>query len=466
MNDISKKHRPQGKPGCTPANSLPVIHPNCAGIDIGSQSHFVAVPIDRDEKSVREFLGFTADLQEMVDWLKKCRIEIVALESTGVFWIPVFEMLDQNGFKVKLVNARHLKNVSGHKTDVEDCQWLQQLATFGLLKAAFRPEDNVVALRSYLRHRDNLIKCAAQHIQHMQKALTQMNVLLDNVISDITGKTGMDIIRSIVAGVRDPKILASFRDGRCHNSEETIMKSLVGNYREEHVFSLRQALDLYDTYSKMIAECDKAILAQVKKLESKPIEETALKENGSKIRTKTRKKKKLKKHEYPLEMGEELIRITGTNLTKLPGIDVSSALALIGEIGIDMSPWRSAKAFASWLGLCPGNKVSGGKRLSGKTKQCANRAAVILRMSASTLYASDKALGAFLRKMKMRLGSPKAITACAHKLAKQLYCTLKYGREYVEKGAEFYEAMYRERKEASIKRKAAEMGYELVPIAT
>src|ERR1700730_5591302 len=255
MKSKSKKDRSQAKYDSGTGNSLPVIHPNCAGIDIGSKSHFIAVPIDRDEEPIREFLSFTSDLHKMVVWLQKCRIDTVAIESTGVFWIPVFEILDQNGFNVKLVNTRSLKNVSGHKTDVEDCQWLQQLATFGLLKAAFRPEDKIVALRAYIRQRDSLIACAAEHIQHMQKALTQMNIQLHNVISDITGKTGMDIIRSIVAGVRDPKILASLRHARCHNPEEVIMESLIGNYREEHVFALRQALNLYDTYSMMIIEC-------------------------------------------------------------------------------------------------------------------------------------------------------------------------------------------------------------------
>lgn len=230
MKHKSKEVNLQGKPLSKTENSLPILHPNAAGIDIGSKSHFVAVPLGRDEEHVREFSSFTADLSKMVDWLKKCKIEMVVMESTGVFWIPVFEILDQNGFEVKLVNARHVKNVSAHKTDVEDCQWLQQLATFGLLKGAFRPKDDIVQLRAYLRHRDTLIKLAAVHIQHMQKALTQMNLQIHNVISDITGKTGMAIIRSIVGGNRDPKALASLRDERCHNSEETIRKSLEGNY--------------------------------------------------------------------------------------------------------------------------------------------------------------------------------------------------------------------------------------------
>lgn len=385
------------------------------------------------------------------------------MESTGVYWIPAFELLERNGFDVKLVNARHVKNVSAHKTDVLDCQWLQQLGTFGLLKSAFRPADSILALRAYLRQRDMLIKNAAQHIQHMQKAFTQMNLHLHNVISDITGKTGMSIIRSIVSGITDPKKLAKHRDERCHKSEEVIEASLVGNYREEHLFSLKQALSLYDFYTQQIAECDNQIHNEIKKFEIKCDEKKLNEFKKSEKTSKKRKNKKLKKHEYPFELGSELIRITGVDLTKIPSIGANTALAIVSEIGLDMSRWRSAKSFASWLGLCPGNKVSGGKRLSGKTKPCANRVAVALRISANTLYDSECAFGAYLRRMKARLGSPKAITALAHKLAKLIYMMLKYGHEYVEKGVEFYEEMYKKRREDSLKKKAKKLGYELIP---
>jgi transposase len=468
MKHKSKEASPQAKSPSKTDNSLPILHPNAAGIDIGSKSHFVAVPLGRDKEHVKEFASFTTDLNKMVQWLKECNIEMVVMESTGVFWIPVFEILDQNGFEVKLVNARHVKNVSAHKTDIEDCQWLQQLATFGLLKGAFRPKNDIVELRAYLRHRDNLIKLAAVHTQHMQKALTQMNLQIHNVISDITGKTGMAIIRSIVAGNRDPKALASLRDERCHNSVETITKSLEGNYRKEHLFTLRQALDLYDVYVKKVAECDMEIQNKVEALETKPIQDKIKTETTETVlghaapKKAKGRKQKLKKHEFPMEMGNELIRITGVDLKKLPGLGVSSILNVVSEIGVDMSSWRTSKHFASWLGLSPGNKVSGGKKLSGRTKPCANRVAITLRMAANSLYNADCALGAYLRRMKMRLGSPKAITACAHKLAKLLYCMLKYGWEYVEKGVKFYEDMYQARKEASLKRKAMEMGYKLV----
>jgi transposase len=465
MKNNSKKQKTQEAPSST--SSLPVLFPDTAGIDIGSKSHFVAVPCERNSNPVREFSTFTADLHKMVNWLKDCKIKTIIMESTGVFWIPAFELLESNGFDVKLVNARHVKNVSAHKTDVLDCQWLQQLGTFGLIKGAFRPANTILPLRAYLRQRDMLIKNASTHILHMQKALTQMNLQLHNVISDITGATGIAIIRSIVAGVTDPKVLASLRNERCRNPEKVIEASLVGNYRQEHLFSLKQALELYDYYMQKISECDYQIEEQAKKLETgcDPKKLDLLKRtSGSKLK-QTKKPKKTKKHEYPFDLTSELIRIAGVDLTKIPSIGASTALTVISEIGLDMSRWRSAKSFASWLGLCPGNKISGGKKLSGKTKPCANRVAIALRNAANTLYRSECAFGAFLRRMKARLGSPKAITALAHKLAKLIYIMLKYGHEYIEKGVEFYEAMYQKRREESLRKKAAEMGYDLTPKA-
>jgi transposase len=457
MNPNLKKKKAQVKQEST--TSLPILYPDTAGIDIGSKSHFVAVPANRDPNPVKEFLTFTADLHKMVNWLKECKIKTIVMESTGVYWIPAFEILEKSGFDVKLVNAKHTKNVGAHKTDVLDCQWLQQLGTFGLLPASFRPADSILPLRAYLRQRDMLIKSAAVHIQHMQKALTQMNLHLHNVISDITGVTGMAIIRNIVAGNTDPKALAKLRNERCHNSEEVIEASLVGNYREEHLFSLKQALELYDFYLKKIYDCDRQIEQAAKKLTMKcdPQKMQQLKEANY--------EKKKRKHEYPFDLRSELIRMTGVDLTSIPGIGSSTALTVLSEIGLDMSRWPTAKHFTSWLGLSPGNKVSGGKRLSGKSKHCVNRAAIALRIAANTLYNSDCAFGAYLRRMKMRLGSPKAITALAHKLAKLIYIMLKYGKEYVEKGVEFYEEMYRKRREASLKRKAKELGYILVPVA-
>lgn len=460
MKHTSNKKKSQERPSTS--NSMPVLFPNTAGIDIGSKSHFVAVPADRDSCCVKEFATFTSDLYEMVNWLKECKIQTVIMESTGVYWIPAYEILESKGFDVKLVNARHVKNVSAHKTDTLDCQWLQQLGTFGLVKGAFRPADAFLGLRAYLRQRSMLIQNAAEHIQHMQKALTQMNLHLHNVISDITGKTGMLIIRDIVAGVTDAKILASHRDERCHKSEEIIEKSLVGNYRREHLFALKQALMSYDFYTQQLAECDLQIEKEAKTLETKcNPKNIPLKQD---VKT-NRRKPKLKKHEFFFNLHSELLRVSGVDLTKIPSIGASTALLIISEIGLDMSRWPSAKHFASWLGLSPGNKVSGGKRLSGKTKPCANRVAIALRLAANTLYNSDCAFGAYLRRMKMRLGPAKAITALAHKLAKLIYSMLKYGSEYIEKGVEHYENLYRKRRTNSLKRKAEELGYELVPKA-
>jgi transposase len=436
------------------------INKMAAGIDIGSKSHWVAVPEGCDEIYVREFKSFTTDLYELVDWLEKCGIETVVMESTGVFWIPLYELLESRGFDVKLVDARHVKNVSGRKTDILDCQWLQQLHTYGLLNGAFRPNQEVCALRAYSRQRSMLIQYGSDHIQHMQKALSQMNVQLHNVISDITGDTGMRIIRAIAQGERDPKLLASYRDRRCKNSLETIEKSLTGHYREEHIFALKQALDLYDAYKNKIEECDEVLEKQLLTFEErKEVDVAELQERVIKKRGKGRSKNapffNLKSH---------LIRVTGIDLTNIPGIEASSALKIVSEIGLDLSRWKSSKQFGSWLGLCPGNKVSGGKRLGGKSKRTANYAASTLRMAASTLHRSDSALGAFFRRLKSRLGAPKAITAAAHKLGVIIFEMLKNGIEYDEVGQDYYEKKYHERMIKNLSFRAKMLGFELVAL--
>lgn len=421
------------------------INIHAAGIDVGSRSHFVAVPEGTSEPSVREFESFTDDLQRMADWLRSCEVTTVVMESTGIYWIPVFEILESKGFDVKLVNARHVKNVPGRKSDVLDCQWLQQLHTYGLLEGAFRPPEQICTLRGYVRQRMNLVRYAASHIQHMQKALAQMNLQLANVVADITGKTGMLIIKAILSGERDPLTLARLRDKRCKNSEETIARSLHGNYRPEHLFSLKQAVDLYGFYQGQIAECDQVILGQLATFDVA---------SDSDKDTKP-----------PTTIEEALQRMSGVDLTKIDGIDSNSALKIIAEIGIDMSRWKSPKHFASWLGLCPGTKVSGGKILSSRSKQVANRAAATLRMAAFTLFNSKSALGAYLRRQRSRLGAPKAITATAHKLARLVYAILKHGSAYVDAGQDYYEERYRSRVVQNLKRKAQELGYKLIEIS-
>lgn len=432
-----------------------------AGIDIGSRSHFVAVPKGCAEMSVREFTSFTSDLYKLADWLEQCDIETVAMESTGVYWIPLYELLESRGFEVRLVDARHVKNVSGRKTDVLDCQWLQQLHSYGLLQGAFRPDEQVCALRAYSRQRTMLIQQSGIHIQHMQKALSQMNVQLHHVLSDITGETGLKIIRAIVDGERDPKLLATHRDSRCKNSLAIIEKALTGHYREEHVFTLTQAVELYDRYQEQIKICDNKIEKHLSTFEdcltvqkSEPQEKTIKKKSQSRCKNK-----------LSFDAKSHLIRITGTDLTAIPGIEASSALKILSEIGLDLSRWKGSKQFASWLGLCPGNKVSGGKRLGGKSKRTANYAASTLRMAASTLHRNDSALGAFFRRLKSRVGAPKAITATAHKLAVIIFQMLKNGVEYNEVGQDYYEKQYLERVIKNLSFRAQSLGFSLVATA-
>lgn len=432
--------------------SFQEINRYAAGIDIGANSHFVAIPKGLDKESVKEFKSFTPDLYRLANWLKQCGIKTVAMESTGVYWIPIYEILESEGFDVKLVDARQTKNVTGRKTDVLDCQWIQQLHTFGLLNAAFRPEEQICVLRTYIRQRAVLIKQAGIEIQHMQKALTQMNVQLHHVLSDITGQTGMNIIRAILAGERTPSVLAAFRDYRCKKEGKVIEQALTGNYRVEHLFCLRQALELYDLYQQKIVACDEEIKKELEKFSDK---------NPPSMKGNPKGKKKPAKNAPRFDLTSYLLSLTGVDLTKIPGINGVNALSLVSEIGLNMSCWKSEKQFSSWLGLCPGNKVSGGKRISGKSKPSANRAASIFRLAASTLSRSDTALGAFLRRMKSRLGAPKAITATAHKLARIVYAMLKEGSEYTELGQAYYEEKYRERAIKNLKRKAESLGFSV-----
>ena len=441
---------------------LEQINLMAAGIDIGSRMHHVAVPEGCDEVTVREFATFTADLHQLANWLKKCKVTTVAMESTGVYWIPVYELLESEGFEVHLVDARKVKNVNGRKTDILDCQWLQELHTFGLLSGAFRPSEEVCVLRAYMRQRSMLIQQASGHIQRMQKALSQMNIQLHNVLSDITGETGMRIIRAIVAGERDSKKLATYRNRGCKNTQETIEKSLTGHYRNEHIFALAQALRLYDTYKNEIAGCDDKIEEELSKFQDSAINKREGVEKSEKKKSVKQKPKSRCKNAPSFDLTAHLTRITGVDLTAIPGIEAVSALKIISEIGTDLSRWKSSKQFASWLGLCPGNNVSGGKRLSSKTKRTANYASSILRLSANTLYKSQTALGACFRRLRARLGAPKAITALAHKLATIIYNMLTKGTEYREEGQDYYEAQHRDRVVKNLEKRAKALGLRLV----
>lgn len=435
----------------TTESAITLTHPNAAGIDIGGASHFVAVPADRDDEPVREFACFTADLHRLADWLDACCVDTVAMESTGVYWIPLYELLDSRGFTVLLVNARHVKNVSGRKSDVLDCQWLQQLMSFGLLRGAFRPAEQVCALRALTRQRTMLLRSQGRFVQHMQKALTQMNMQLANVISDVVGETGQKILRAIVAGERDGLTLAKLKNARIRASEDDIAKSLQGSWRAEHLFALKQALDAFDFCGTQLAECDAQIQAQLQALHVREDEPAAGKKRG---RARNAPK---------FDLRTQLFQMCGVDLTRIDGIDVTTALVVVSEVGADMGKFPSDKHFASWLGLCPGTKITGGKVMSGKTKRCANRAAQALRLAAAALRSSQSALGAYYRRLCARMDKPKAVTAAAHKLARLIYAMLTHGQEYTDRGQDYFEERYRQRVLHNLTQKAKAMGMQLVP---
>jgi transposase len=434
------------------ADALQRVNRNAAGIDVGGASHYVAVPEDRDDQPVREFAAFTGDLYRMADWLQGCGVETVALESTGVYWIPVFQVLEERGLEVKLVDARQLKRVPGRKSDVADCQWLQQLHSFGLLAGAFRPDDQVCVLRSYMRQRAMLTSYASQHVQHMQKALVQMNVQLQHVVADITGATGMRILRAILAGERDPHRLAALRDQRCKNPVSVIAKALQGDWREEHLFALQQAVELVEAYHTKIDACDERIRAHLQSFADR---------SGGHPLPRGRAPRS-DRHDLGFDATAELYRITGVDLVGVNGLQAHTVMKVLSETGLDMTKWPTSKHFGSWLGLAPNNRVSGGKVLSRRTLPTANRAAAALRVAAQSLHHSSSALGAFLRRKAAQLGMPKAITATAYKLARIIYGMLTEGTAFVEHGQDYYERHYHERVLKNLSRRATEMGYCLV----
>jgi transposase len=393
------------------SEDMPKINPNAGGIDVGASEIWVSVPPDRDEESVKRYETYTRDMYEMAEWLKRCQVDSVAIESTGVYWIPVFQILTRRGIRVVLVNAQYAKNVAGRKSDWLDCQWLRILHTYGLLAGSFQPAADMEILRSYLRHRQMLIEYGAGHIQHMQKALTQMNLQLGNVVSDITGVTGLRIIRAIVKGERNPQRLGAMKDWRTKHDAETIAKALEGDYRTEHLFALKQALELFDYYQQQIGACDKQIRDYLQTLESKVDPETQPMKSA-----RTRKKKR--RNDPGFDCRHEAYRISGVDLTQIDGISESTALTIYSEIGIDVSAWKTEKHFASWLTLCPNHKITGGKVIDRRTRKSANRIRKLLCLCAQSLFNSRSALGAFSRRMRSRVGAEKAIVATAHKLAR------------------------------------------------
>lgn len=443
--------------GPTGAQDWQIVHPNAAGIDVGAAEHYVAVPAGRDAQPVRQFGACTEDLIAMEQWLKQCGVDTVALESTGVYWIPLYELLEARGFKVILANARAVKNVPGRKSDVLDCQWLAQLTAYGLVSSAFRPAGEVCALRELVRQRQMLIGMQAQHIQHMQKALALMNLKLTEAVSDITGKTGLAIIRAIVAGERNPSELARLRDRRVKASEDDLRRALEGHYRAEHLFALKQALSLYDAYAERVQECDveleRALMALARSDDDVPPQDP-------------RKAKTHAKNAPAFDLRKALFRCYGVDLTRINGIHVTTALTMLGEIGFDLTKFKNAKHFCAWLGLAPGTKISGGKRLSGRRPKVANRAAQALRLAAQSLRNSQSGLGAYFRRLCARMDKPKAITATAHKLARIIYAMLTKGQAFVDQGEALFEERYRQRVLHNLKRRAMQLGMNLVPVQT
>lgn len=434
------------------------INPDVAGIDCGASEHYVAVPTDRDEESVRSFPTFTRDLHRLADWLQKCGVRSVAMEATGVYWIPLYELLEKRGFEVLLVNARHVKNVAGRKSDVLDCEWLRELHSVGLLRGSFRPADAIVVLRGYLRHRDTLVAAMSGITQRMQKALVQMNVRLGEVLTDITGKTGMAIMQDIVEGRVNPKQLARRRDGRCKATEEEFVAALTGNYRPEHIFALKQNLDLYAYYASQLAECDKVIEGYLNTLAAQNPEQ---KEPLQPLR---KKKSRPRPQEPSFDMREYLYQIHGVDLSQIDGIGPYQALRLTSEIGTDMSRWPTAHHFTAWLTLAPQNKVSGGRLLSSTTRSSANRAKGMFRMIAMSVVRTDTALGAFYRRLSSRIGKAKAITATARKVAILVYRMLKGEITYQDPGPDAYAQRQRTKALRNLKKRAKSLGFELVQV--
>jgi len=436
--------------------SLEVVHPDAAGIDIGNESHYVAVPPTRDSQPVRRFGCTTAELKEMAQWLKQCGIRTVAMQSTGVYWIAVYDILEAAGFEVYLVNARETKNLPGRKSDVQESQWLMKLHTYGLLRNSFRPSQEIRTMRTYWRQRNDLVQAAGRHIQRIQKALTQMNIQLANVLSDVSGMTGQAIIHSILAGERDPDKLAEFRDPRVKASKHEIARSLEGNWEEDLLFVLRQEQDGYEFCQKQMVECDRQVEQYLQQREDRS-KGTPLPEEKRKGRLK-----KKKGNAPQFDLRGELFRMTGTDLTQIDSIDVMTATTILSEVGWDMGKWETEDHFVSWLRLCPDNRISGDKIVGKGRLPTKNRVSIALKMAASTLRRSNTYLGAQFRRFRTKLGSPIAIKAMAAKLARLVYRMLRYGMKYVDQGAKFYETQHRILQVKQLKWKAAKLGFQVV----
>jgi transposase len=435
--------------------ALPVHHPHAAGIDVGSRSHWVCVGFTTEANSglIQEFPAHTAGLKAIATFLHEHQVNTVALESTGIYWIALYELLESEGFEVLLVDPSYSHQLRGRpKTDRRDCQWIHRLHSVGLLAAAFRPDEKTCQLRAYLRQRANLIHQASQHVQHMQKALEQMNLKLTEILSDITGVTGRAIIRAILRGTRAPEKLAQYRDKGCKASATEIAQALTGTYREEHLFALKQAYEAWQFSLKQVDKVDTQIALQLGRMKC-----------DRALPPLTRSKRPSRKINAPrFDVRTALYYVVGLDLTEIEGISALTALTIISEIGPEVSKFPTVKKFCSWLGLCPNWKKTGGRVKSSRTRPGVNRAATAFRLAAHGLHRSQGALGAFLRRMKARLGAPAALTATAHKLARIVYLALKHGLPYVRKSQEEYEAQMKEKQIKALKRKAGQLGLALI----
>jgi transposase len=436
--------------------SLEVVHPHAAGIDIGNEFHYVAVPPSRDSQPVRRFGCTTAELRAMAAWLQQCGIRTVAMQSTGVYWVAVYDILEQAGLEVYLVNARDTKNLPGRKSDVQESQWLMKLHTYGLLRNSFRPSQEIRTMRTYWRQRNDLVQSAGRHILRIQKALTQMNIQLANVLSDVSGVTGQAIINAILAGERNPHKLAEFRDSRVKASEEQIARSLEGNWQDDLLFVLKQEQEAYEFCQRQMAACDRQLKQYLQQREDRS-QGASLPEERRKGRLK---KKRANKPRFDLREG--LFRMTGTDLTRIDSIDVMTATTVISEAGYDMSKWQTENHFVSWLRLCPDNRISGDRVIGKGRLPTNNPLSIALKMAATSLRQSKTYLGAQFRRLRTRLGAPIAIKAMAAKLARLVYRMLRYGMKYVDQGAAFYELEHQRLRIKHLKANAAKLGFRLV----
>jgi len=453
-----KGKRTKGIEQAHPFDGLSRVNPNAAGVDIGAEEIVVCVAANESTQLVRGFGNYTVDLQAIADWLAEHHIKTVAMESTGVYWIPLFELLEQRGFECLLISSRSLRRVSGRKSDVTDAQWIQTLHNYGLLESSFRPQSDLVALRSLLRHRKNLVDHRSPHVLHMQKSLLQMNIQLSQAVSDITGVTGQKIIRAILSGVRDPQILAAEREPGCKKSEEEIAKALTGTWREEHLFVLKQAVGLYDFYSDQIRECDEEIERMY--AETRPdwyageLPPLPQRKRNSHSKNKHRESEKIRGH---------LKRISGVDISLVDGLGVSLAQTILLECGTDMSKFPTEKHFSSWLGLAPKHEISGGKVLNNKVLKTKNRAGQAFRMAAQSVKQADCPFGVFYRRLRARIGPAQATVATARMIACVVYRMLKYQIEYDPLSVNEYQQQYEAQQIRYMQKRAAKLGYQLVP---